>query len=313
MMSKWQWLWAQLTRTLWLRASLFAIFAIIVALLATLAQWILPSEWEYGIGADAVDRILNILASSMLAVTTFSLSVMVSAYGAATSNVTPRATRLLMQDTTTQNVLATFIGSFLFSLVGLIALSTNAYSDAGRFVLFIVTIAVVVLIVITILRWISHLSNFGRVGDSSRRVEEAAARALNARIKSPCLGGRPLTDAVTIPDSAEPVYAEQVAYIQHIDIAGLADKADDYQAQVFLLVLPGDFVHPKRVIGYVDLPHPQPGIDADNVDSPEYRQQALDELRDKLTRSLTLGHFRSFDQDPRFCLSVLADIAIRAL
>lgn len=65
------------------------------------------------VGAEAVDNILNILASSMLAVTTFSLSIMVTAYGSATTNVTPRATRLVVEDVTTQNVLATFIGSFL--------------------------------------------------------------------------------------------------------------------------------------------------------------------------------------------------------
>jgi len=61
----------------------------------------------------------------------FSVSTMVAAYGAATSNVTPRATRLLMEDNTSQNVLGTFIGSFLFSLVGIIALGTGLYGAAG--------------------------------------------------------------------------------------------------------------------------------------------------------------------------------------
>ena len=41
--------------------------------------------------------------------------------------MTPRATRLVVEDVTTQNVLATFIGSFLFSLVGIIALNMGAY------------------------------------------------------------------------------------------------------------------------------------------------------------------------------------------
>ncbi len=51
--------------------------------------------------------------AKIVAVTTFSLSIMVTAYGSATTNVTPRATRLVVEDVTTQNVLATFIGSFL--------------------------------------------------------------------------------------------------------------------------------------------------------------------------------------------------------
>lgn len=71
----------------------------------------IPESVSVKVGAEAVDNILNILASSMLAVTTFSLSIMVTAYGSATTNVTPRATRLVVEDVTTQNVLATFIGS----------------------------------------------------------------------------------------------------------------------------------------------------------------------------------------------------------
>src|SRR3546814_17845649 len=97
----------------------------------------------------------------MLAVTTFSLSTRVAAYGAASSGVTPRATTLVIEDTTTQNALATFIGSFLFSLVGIIALSTGAYGVQGRVLLFAVTIGVVILIVYMLLRWINHLSKLG--------------------------------------------------------------------------------------------------------------------------------------------------------
>ena len=149
MLSKWQWLLTQLTRTLWVRASFFALLAVVTALIAIPAQQMIDNPFPFSVGSDSVGQILDILASSMLAVTTFSLSVMVSAYTAASSNVTPRATKLVEQDTTTQNVLATFIGSFLYSLVGIIALSTDQYGENGRLILFIVTIGVIILIVIT--------------------------------------------------------------------------------------------------------------------------------------------------------------------
>ncbi len=164
-MSRWRWIFLQMTRRLWMRAALFAVLGVGTALAAVLVQNIIPWDLPANLGADSVDRILNILASSMLAVTTFSLSVMIAAYSAATNNVTPRATKLLMQDTTTQNVLATFVGSFLFSLVGIVALSTGIYGEQGRVVLFIVTLAVIVLIAVTILRWIDHLSRLGRMGE----------------------------------------------------------------------------------------------------------------------------------------------------
>jgi uncharacterized membrane protein len=132
MMSRWRWLLLLFARKLWLRVTLMAIVGVATAIAGIVLPPYVPDAWTVKIGAQAIDGILNVLASSMLAVTVFSLSTMVAAYGAATTNVTPRATRLLMEDNTSQNVLGTFIGSFLFSLVGIIALSTGAYGSRAR-------------------------------------------------------------------------------------------------------------------------------------------------------------------------------------
>src|SRR5690606_33666522 len=114
MTSKTLWRLRLLFRKLWVRASLISLLAVAAALLSFVISPYLPQDLSTDIGAESVDKILSIIASSMLAVTTFSLSTMVTAYGAATGNVTPRATRLIMEDSTTQNVLAAFVGSFLY-------------------------------------------------------------------------------------------------------------------------------------------------------------------------------------------------------
>src|SRR5690554_2145526 len=93
---RWRWLMAQLTRRLWVRATLIGGLGVLAAILAAVVERYIPWDMPASISADAVDSLLTIIASSMLAVTTFSLSVMVSAYGSATSNVTPRATKLLV-------------------------------------------------------------------------------------------------------------------------------------------------------------------------------------------------------------------------
>lgn len=293
MISKWQWLLAQLTRTLWVRASLYAVLAVAAALLAIVVQQLLPGPLPVTVGADAVDRILDILASSMLAVTTFSLSVMVAAYGAATANVTPRATRLLMQDTTTQNVLGTFIGAFLFSLVGLVALSTDAYDENGRVLLFAVTLVVIVLIVVTILRWIEHLSRFGRVGDTTARVEQVTACALEDRVANPCLGARRL-DPEALPAQAQALYPQDTQYLQHLDVGALQDYAQAHDLRLYVVVQPGCFVHPASPLLW-------------------FEGAADEDVQTHLRACFTLGDMRSFDQDPRFGLSVLSEIASRAL
>jgi uncharacterized membrane protein len=295
MISKWRWLILQLTRKLWVRATLLAVLGVVTALASIVLEQYLPWQFPGKIGADAVDNILNILASSMLAVTTFSLSVMVAAYASATSNVTPRATKLLMQDSTTQNVLATFIGSFLFSLVGLIALSMGAYGERGRGVLFIATLAVIVLIVITILRWIDHLSRLGRVGETTDRVEKTTTDAIKARIKDPCLGGRPLLDPEkNVPESALPIYSERVGYIQHVDISSLSQLGDAHHCNIYLAALPGSFVHPVRPLVWIETVKGE-------------------DLEQRVRKAFTIDDERSFDQDPRFGLVVLAEIGSRAL
>jgi len=291
MLSKWQWTLRQFTRKLWVRASLFALLAVISALAAAVIGPFVPYELSTSIGADAVDDILKILASSMLAVTTFSLSVMVTHYGSVTSNVTPRATRLLLQDTTAQNALGTFIGSFLFSLVGIIALSTGAYGDRGRVILFAVTVLVVLLIVLTMLRWIDHLSSLGRIEEPTELVENATRSALTARGRSPTLGARPLGD---VPRDAVPVYQDRVGYIQHLDLASLADLTDDHAVDVYINAPPGRFVHPRFPLAWVK---GEPDADIGGA----------------IAKAFSINDLRTYDSDPRFGLAVLAEIASRAL
>lgn len=300
MIARWRWITSQLTKRLWFRASLFSLLGVATALVAVVFKDFIPESLSARIGADAVDKILGIIASSMLAVTTFSLSTMVGAYSAASSGVTPRATTLVMEDATTQNALATFIGSFLFSLVGIIALSTGAYGTQGRVLLFAVTIGVVILIVYTLLRWIDHLSKLGRVGETIDRVENAAMAAINQRAQWPYLGGAAYPPDLVLPASARTLSSEQTGYVQHIDVQALDVIAKERQIQLYLEVLPGSFVHVGMPVVRIVAVDPA-SIDDGRLDA------------EKILAALTIGVRRTFEHDPRFGLSVLSEIASRAL
>lgn len=295
MITRMHWAIRQMSRRLWFRASLLSLLAGVAALAALIVAPYIPVELPGRIGADAVDSILQIIASSMLAVTTFSLSTMVAAYAAASSGVTPRAAKLLMADTASQNMLATFIGSFLYSLVAIVALSTGAYGQQGRVVLFGTTIAVIILIVVTLLRWIDHLTRLGRVGETTQQVEEAAAKAFRARLEEPYLGGMPLDpERAGRRPGTRPVFPVEVGYVQHIDMAALQNllRADDDVIEI--VAIPGSFVDPARPLAWLPM-HP----DA--------------ELLAAAAKAFVIAGDRSFDQDPRFGMSVLAEIASRAL
>lgn len=76
MTARWQWLTARFFRLMWVRATLYSLAGVLTALLALLIKPYVPDNVALSIGAEAVDKILAIIASSMLAVTTFSLSTM---------------------------------------------------------------------------------------------------------------------------------------------------------------------------------------------------------------------------------------------
>jgi uncharacterized membrane protein len=296
-------------RKLWVRAASFAVLGVAIVPLARLIGPLIPSDLVALTGAGSVQGILNILASSMLAVTTFSLSTMVSAYSSAAAAVTPRAVTLLMQDRTSQTVLSTFIGAFLFGLVGIIGIEAQAFSQSGLLVLFLTTIVVIALVVVALIRWISHLTSFGRLADSSRRVEEATAHALRTRARFPALGGVPAPAGHDgrAPAGHRALYAPATGYLQHIDmprldgcakalVPGQAGKGEFDGAGPVLHVacLPGSFVHPAEPLVWVP------------ASLPEADEAAI-------LQAFSVGDERSFDQDPRFGLCVLCEIAERAL
>ena len=85
-MSHWRWVLTHVMRRLWFRATLIGMLGVAAAMLAAVVDNYIPWQMPWNIGAEAVDSILTIIASSMLAVTTFSLNVMTSAYGSAANN-----------------------------------------------------------------------------------------------------------------------------------------------------------------------------------------------------------------------------------
>ncbi|MGB8622026.1 MAG: DUF2254 domain-containing protein [Paracoccaceae bacterium] len=293
MISKRLWQFIRLSRELWLRVTLIAFLAVLAAAMAGLLEPYIPHSLEARFGEEAVMPLLNILATSMLAVTTFSLSVMVTAHMQAASQVTPRSHRLLLEDSTTQTVLATFLGAFIFALVSIILFRAGVYGARASVVVFFFTVAVVTLVVLAILRWIEHLSRLGSMDETIRLVEARARKTLDMRRAAPSLGARPLTEGVHVPGDAAPISAHRGGYVQFIDMPGLTETAEAHEAEIFLVATPGSFV----VQG-----------------EPLARATAADDaLADAMRAAFYISDLRTFDQDAGFALLVLSEIASRAL
>lgn len=292
MLTRLQRIFLRTTRTLWFRATVFSLVAVVVALVAKAVDRYVPDDVGVDVGAGAVEAILSVLASSLLAVTIFSLNTISAALAAATQHTSPRATRLLMEDFTSQNALATFLGAFMFSLVGIIALNVGYYGERGRLVLLVATLGVVAVVVVTLLRWIDHVTHLGRVGRIASHVEATTRGVLEELVRRPWLGGRMLDAAAPALEHA--VVANRIGYVQHVDVRALEDLAAEAGGDVQVVVRPGDFIDPARELARVSGTWGEAGIDA-------------------LRRAITIEEERSFDQDPVFGLQVLGEIGSRAL
>jgi len=280
-------------RRLWVRVALMALLALAASIGAMTFEELIPQQLRQRFSPDAVMPVLTILASGMLAVSTFSLNVMVAAHHAAASQATPRAHRVLLADTTTQTVLATFIGAFVYSLSAIILFKAGLHAEGSSVTVMGATVAVVVLVILAMLRWIDRLSDLGSMDATLRATETEARSSLMLSRRAPSLGGSPLSEETVMPTDASPIRARTSGYLQFIDLPAMNDAAKDEEARLYIHTRPGDFVLEGRPVGY-----------ATGLAKNEHP---------KIEACLTIGQHRTFEQDATYGLLVLSEIASRAL
>lgn len=289
-------IWRRLEGKLWVRPTLWSLAAIAVALLATLANQIpLPEGWP-DIERSTLEGLLTIIATSMLTVSTFSLSILVSAFASAASSATPRATRLVMADDNAQQAISAFIASFIFAMVSLTALGVGYYGETGRLVLLAVTVYVLAYLILALLRWIDTLSKLGRMSHTIATVENAALPPLRSWHLEPGLGAR--CDAPAHMPVGVRVHGEHSGLLQYIDMAVLQKWAETHETLVHVRVRPGDYLAPSSVLAVFD-GGCSPDADADGLK--------------QLAEAFVVGRDRTHEQDPRLGLVILSEIAQRAL
>lgn len=280
-------------RRLWVRVALISLLALVASGLAMAFENILPEELRQRFSPEAVMPVLKILASGMLAVSTFSLNVMVTAHHAAAAQATPRAHRILLADPITHTALATFIGAFVYSLSSIILLQAGIHADGSAVILMGVTVLVVVLVILAMLRWVDHLSDLGSMDATLRTTDTEARTSLMTTRHNPALTGTPLTRETVIPPDADPLPAPASGYLQVMNLPYIDSCLPGEAARVWLSTPPGTFVLEGQTVGYAA------GLTDTQIENVQ--------------GGLTIGEFRTFEQDATYGLLVLSEIASRAL
>jgi len=284
----------RLREHLWFRPFVFCLFSVAAALIAHQADGTRLNDLVPIIKIESIEGLLDILSASMLVISIFAVGSMISAYSAAGRTATPRSFKIVITDDVSQNALSTFIGAFIFSIVATVAMDNGYYNQAGKFILFLITLIFFALVILTFLKWVDNISRLGRLEHTIMQVEAVATKSLSSYIKNPLLNALPITGV--FPDG-QSVLGDSTGYVQHINMDALQEIAKEMELKIRLNCLPGKFIHENFEIAFVRIGH-----DAD-----------MSKVAQKVNSAIHIGHTRLFDEDPRFGLITLTEIASRAL
>lgn len=286
--------WHKLKTRLWFRPLLFCLIAIAIALLAQLADGTFLDDIVPEIKEKSVTWLLDTIASSMLVISIFAVTSMLSAFTAAQNSATPRSFKLVIADDVSQNALSVFISAFIFGIVASVAINNGYFGTSGRFTLFISALAFFAVIILVFLRWVDRISRLGRLEHTVHQIEDAAEKAIVYYLKNPTLKCLPTDDRKS---NGESVSSKETGYVQNINFQRLQAIAEKADVRIRVHALPGKFVNPGIPLTFIQF-----GEVADK-----------EELSESINKAFTIGKTRDFEADPRFGLIALSEIASRAL
>lgn len=287
-------LWNRIRKRLWIRPMGVGALSVVGVFAASQLDNLGVGHSLPVVTPQALEALLTIMTGSMLMIATFAVGAMVSAYASASNVATPRTFDLMIADDVSQNALSIFVGAFIFSTVALVALKSDQFESAGRFAVFGMAVVAFASVVVLFVRWVDRIARLGRMDETIDKVERATAAALIRRRDAPTLSA--MLRESNEPEG-QPVFSKSTGYLQYIDVAGLQAWAENANMRVTVESQPGTFVAPDCPLAYI---HPPPAADAE-TDAEE------------VINKFTIGRQRVFEEDPRFGLIVLSQIATRSL
>jgi uncharacterized membrane protein len=257
-----------------------------------LADNLLPGEVST-VSVNAAIGLYSAIASGMIALTgiVFSLAFVMVQFSA--TAYSPRLVLWISRDPVISHAIGVFTATFLYALA---ALAWVDRGGSGRVPLAGVLV-VGLLLIISVIMFISLIHRVGMLqvnrmliftGDQGRRVIEDLYPAI---------------DTPPSPRSTEPPQSERFQTLLHhgdpqivqaVNITMLVDTASQFGGIIQLLISIGDTV-------------------LDSVPILRVHDAASPVAEDMLRPAIELGGERTFEQDPKYAIRLLVDIAIRAL
>lgn len=312
MTSRLLWVWSRLNANYWFYPALFAVGGAMLAMGMvyldrqgvaagfTSASGIVPAR------PDGASNMLTVIAGSMIGVASTVFSITIAAVAYASGNYGPRLLTNFMEDKGNQLSLASFIGTFTYSLT--VLRTVRAADETGPLLIvdggasalpgfvpqlsLLVAYGLMALSVAVLVFFLNHIPSSIRINTVLEGIGRRLLDDVIAIYPRDCQGGEPAG-----PPPGERWSGKRTGYVQRIDFSGLQDLAKKEDCEFALEVRTGDFVHPGVAFLRICGTPVKPGEEWDA----------------KLSELFTLGATRTPEQDPQFLIDELVEIALRAL
>ncbi len=306
-LSKW---WDSLNSSFWFVPSLMVGLAIGLSFFTIGIDHRLESDiisdvsWVYSLGPSGSRAVLSAIAGSMMSVATTAFSITIVALQLASSQFGPRLLRNFMQDTGNQVVLGTFISTFVYSLM---VLRTVNESEGREFVPHIAVTCAIVLAIASIgvlIYFLHHAASSIQVDNIIQAVgedlEHAIQRLFPETTEHSFLSQTKETTEIDIPSGfyrqSYPVNAKHDGYLQALDDGQLIQIATENDLIIQVQSRAGRFVVQGSELARV--------FPRGKVNKP---------LKSQIDGAFVLGSKRTNQQDLKFSINQLVEIAVRAL
>jgi len=245
------------------------------------------------LGALAAEQLLAAIASGMIAFTAivFSISLIVSQFWSTAYSM--RLMQWLRNTPLTGHAFGVFSATFVYALVALAEVGRNERIELGSTVLFallllLASVFLFLLLLYSTLRQMNLSYVLSLIGDRGREVIEAFYGPPGSQAARP--EGRELDGPAE--ESWRFVHEGAPLVVAAVDFGRLVELATHAEATIVVEVGVGDSIPSGTVIARVlggSIP------------------------RQEVRRAFLLGSERTMEQDPKFALRLLADVAIKAL
>ena len=261
---------------------------------------------------DTVRTLLSTLATAMAGVTGIAFSVTITTLTLASQQFGPHVLRIFMQRRFVQVALATLVGTVLYALLSLHWLGAAARVDylpaataAACLALAFVDLVLLVLFVHVTATSIQVDSIIASVhADHLTRLPTLFPE--RGRGADPdAVAGLDVGDSLAAGTGTK-IRARRDGYLRSVDRGRLVALAERRDARVAIALEPGAWIVAGAVLATV---HAPTGVRAD----PGGGTPAPGDLESEVLRLLVIGRSPTPEQDPRFALRQLQQIAQRAL